>query len=87
MQAAKREVDAHMAGHHFFFQVVVLESKRFQLKSSGQRQKGKSWAALRRRVQVQLADEQQGALEHTLVGCPQLQEALQGLVAVSGTQK
>ena len=86
MQAAKREVDSHMAGHHFFFQVVVLKNKRFRLKSNGQRKRGKSWAALRRRVQVQLADEQQGALEHTLVGCLQLQEALQGVVAVS-TQK
>ena len=38
MQAAKREVDAHMAGHHFFFQVVVLKIKCFRLKSSGQRQ-------------------------------------------------
>ena len=35
----------------------------------------------------QLADEQQGALEHKLVGCRQPQEILQGVVAVNSLEK
>ena len=38
-------------------------------------------------VRGQLADERQGALEHKLVGCRQLQEILQGAVAVNSLEK